>query len=159
LQVGADKVAVNTAAVEDPELIDQIARRFGSQSVIVSIDVRRRDDMVPEVWTHSGAVATGRSPVQLAQEAEARGAGEILLASIDRDGTMRGYDLIITEAVSAAVGIPVIASGGAGVYADMDGALRAGASAVAAASMFHFTQQTPLEAKRYLASCGHLVRL
>jgi len=160
LQVGADKVAVNTAAVENPAVIREMAQRFGSQCVVVSIDARRRADGTHEAYTHAGTVATGRDPVSLAQEVEALGAGEILLTSIERDGTMTGYDVELTRRVSEAVSIPVIASGGAGTYAHMAEVLRDGrASAVAAASMFHFTEQTPLEAKRYLREQGFRVRL
>lgn len=160
LQVGADKVAVNTVAVENPAVIRQMAQRFGSQCVVVSIDARRRADGTHEVCTHAGTVATGKDPVSLAREVEALGAGEILLTSIERDGMMTGYDVELTRRVSDAVSIPVIASGGAGTYAHMAEVLRDGrASAVAAASMFHFTEQTPLEAKRYLREQGFWVRL
>jgi len=159
LQVGADKISLNTAAVEQPQLIHQIAGRFGSQCVVVSIDARRTEAGY-EVFTHSGTRPTGRDPVQTARQAAELGAGEILLTSIDRDGTMNGYDLELVRAVSAAVPIPVIASGGAGNYQHMAEALRVGgANAVAAASIFHFTEQTPLEAKQYLASQGFRVRL
>jgi cyclase len=160
LQVGADKVVINTAAVEMPELIADVAKRFGSQCVIVSIDARQQAKGTYEACTHSGTVSTGRDPVSLARKAEEMGAGEILITSIERDGTMRGYDLDLTQRVSEAVSVPVIASGGAGSYEDMAQALRVGkASAVAAASIFHFTQQTPLEAKRYLREQGLRVRL
>ena len=160
LQVGADKVAINTVAVEDPGIIREMARRFGSQCVVVSIDARRRTDGTHEVYTHSGTVATGRDPVSLAQEVETLGAGEVLLTSVERDGTMTGYDIVLTRRVCDAVSIPVIASGGAGTYAHMAEVLRDGkASAVAAASMFHFTEQTPLEAKHYLREQGFRVRL
>ena len=160
LKVGADKVAVNTAAVESPDLIRQIASRFGSQCVVVSIDFRRRPDGSAEAWTRSGTQGTGRDPVELARQAEKSGAGEILLTSIERDGTLGGYDVDAIRRVSEAVGIPVIASGGCGSYEHMESALRQGkASAVAAAAMFHFTQQTPLEAKQYLKSRGFAVRL
>jgi len=160
LQVGADKVVVNTAAVETPGLIRQIAHRFGSQCLIVSIDARRHPDGRYEAYTHSGTQATGRDPVDLAREAESQGAGEILITAIEHDGTMMGYDLVLTRQVSGAVSVPVIASGGAGTYEHMAQALRVGrASAVAAASMFHFTEQTPLEAKHYLRGQGFRVRL
>jgi len=159
LQVGADKVAVNTAAVERPELVREISERFGSQCCIVSIDARRRADGGFEVFTHSGRRATGLDPVALARRVEADGAGEILLTAIDRDGGMKGYDVALTRAVAEAVSIPVIASGGAGSYAHMADALSEGkASAVAAASIFHFTEQTPLEAKHYLKAQGFPVR-
>jgi cyclase len=160
LRVGADKVAINTAAVENPELIQQVARRFGAQCAVVSIDARRHQDGTYEVFTRSGTMPTGKDPVELAREVEAFGAGEILLTSIDRDGTMSGYDIELNRRVSEAVGIPVIASGGAGSYEDMVQVLQeTRILAVAAASIFHFTQQTPLEAKKYLRSQGFRVRL
>ncbi len=160
LGVGADKVAVNTAAVEAEGLIGDIARRFGSQCVVVSIDFRLHADGRREVFTRSGTQATGLDPAQLARRAEELGAGEILLTSIDRDGTMAGYDVDAIRQVADAVSIPVIASGGAGEYAHMLRAVSEGhASAVAAASIFHFTQQTPVEAKKYLAAGGLPVRL
>jgi cyclase len=160
LQVGADKVAINTAAVDTPSLIAEIASRFGSQCVVVSIDVRRRPEGGAEVYTRSGTRATGLDPVELALRAEAQGAGEILLCSIERDGTLRGYDVEVIRRVSSAVRIPVIASGGCGSYEHMELALREGkATAIAAAAMFHFTEQTPLEAKRYLRQKGYAVRL
>lgn len=160
LQVGADKVAINTAAVETPEVIRQVADRFGSQCVVASIDARARADGGYEVYSRAGTVATGKDPVWLAKELEALGAGEILLTSIDRDGTMTGYDVELVQRVAGAVSIPVIASGGAGTYAHMAEVLKDGrASAVAAASIFHFTEQTPLEAKRYLRAQGFSVRL
>jgi cyclase len=160
LQVGADKIALNTAAIETPELVRQLAERFGSQCVVVSIDARRKADGTHEVFSHSGTRPTGRAPAELARQLESLGAGEILLTSIDRDGTLEGYDLELIRGVSAAVSIPVIASGGAGSYQHMADALTVGgASAVAAAAMFHFTEQTPLEAKRYLASVGLRVRV
>jgi imidazole glycerol-phosphate synthase subunit HisF len=160
LEVGADKVAINTAAVEEPDLIRRVAERFGAQCVVASIDVRRHSHGACEVYTRSGSHATGRDPVALAREVEMLGAGEILLTSIDRDGTMTGYDIPLTRSVSQAVSIPVIASGGAGTYEHLRSALaEGGAAAVAASSVFHFTQQTPLEAKRFLADHGVCVRL
>jgi cyclase len=127
--------------------------------VVISIDVRQREDGEYECYSHSGTRAVGKEPVTWAIEMERAGAGEILLTSIDRDGTMRGYDLELLRRVSSAVTIPVIASGGAGNYEHMFEALsKGGASAVAAASIFHFTQQTPLEAKKYLAFQGLPVR-
>lgn len=160
LQVGADKIAINTAAIEIPKLIRQTAGQFGSQCVVVSIDCKRHTNGTYEVYTHSGTAPTGRDPVSLAQEVESLGAGEILLTSIDRDGTMEGYDIDLTIRVSEAVAIPVIASGGAGNFEHMFEVLKkAKAAAVAAASIFHFTQQTPLEAKHYLKKKGVNVRL
>ncbi len=159
LQVGADKVVVNTAAVERPALVSEIAAKFGSQCVVVAIDARRRDGGW-EVWTHAGTRRTGLSPVTVAVGAAAAGAGEILITSIDRDGTMAGYDVELIRSVADAVAVPVIASGGAGNYGHMLQALtEAHASALAAASMFHFTQQTPREAKEYLRDRGVPVRL
>ena len=160
LQVGADKVAINTALVEIPELVQEAATQFGSQCVVASIDARRQADGVYQVYIRSGTVPTSKHPISLAREAEALGAGEILLTAIDRDGTMEGYDIELTKLVSEAVTVPVIASGGAGNYEHMAEVLQKGnASAVAAASIFHFTQQTPLEAKRYLQERGVNVRL
>ena len=160
LRAGADKVALNTAAAARPSLIREASEQFGSQCVVVSIDARRRADGSYETMTHAGKVATGIDPVTSAKNAEALGAGEILLTSIDRDGTMSGYDTALVAAVASSVGIPVIASGGAGTFEHMAVVLRDGqASAVAAASMFHFTEQTPLEAKRYLKAHGFSVRM
>ena len=142
------------------EIIAQIAERFGAQCAVVSIDVRRGDDGKTEVFTRSGTQATGKGPIERARDVERLGAGEILLTSINRDGTLTGYDVDLIRDVAAAVSIPVIASGGAGNYEHMAAALReGGASAVAAASMFHFTEQTPLGAKKYLRDAGFHVRL
>jgi cyclase len=158
LNSGADKVTVNTFAYEKPRLISEIANRHGSQCVVACIDVRS----IGSSWScfsSSGQVETKRNPVQWAVELQDRGAGEILLTSIDRDGTMMGYDIPLVEAVVSAVQIPVIASGGAGTYKDMiDVVKHAGASAVAAASMFHFTEQTPAEAKTAMRMAGIPVR-
>jgi cyclase len=160
LQVGADKVVLNTAAVETPDLIQQISNKFGSQCVVVSIDARRNDKGEYKVYTHSGKQETNENPVQIAKHSEMLGAGEIIITSIDRDGTMTGYDINLTKQINDAVSIPVIASGGAGCYEDMAQVLKdCQVSAVAAASIFHFTQQTPLEAKRYLKNSGFNVRL
>jgi cyclase len=159
LRSGADKVSINTAGLESPELMTQAADLYGSQCVVASIDVGSvsGDD---RVFTHCGRRATQWEPTRWAREAEARGAGEILLTSIDRDGTMTGYDLDLLRRVTAAVRIPVIASGGCGNFDHMHQAVEVGgASAVAAASIFHFTEQTPAEAKAYLASKGVAVRM
>jgi len=159
LAVGADKVAINSAAIDTPELIRDSAREFGAQCVVVSIDVRRDSSDKAQVFTGCGTQATGRDPVEWAKTVAALGAGEILLASVERDGTMTGYDVGLVRDVAAAVDIPVIASGGCGTYqhmADILGGTRA--SAVAAAAMFHFTEQTPREAKAYLAERGFPVR-
>ena len=161
LRVGADKVAINSAAYERPTLIREAADRFGTQCVVASIDVRRREsDGSYECFSHCGSRATGREVVAWAKELERLGAGEILLTSVERDGTMSGYDIDLVRRVASNVGIPVIASGGAGSYEHMRAAIvEGGAAAVAAASMFQFTEQTPLEAKRYLASKGIPARL
>jgi cyclase len=158
LRAGADKVAVNTAAYASPELVSEIASRHGSQCVVASIDVRSRDSGWA-CFSHAGKHATGREAVAWARELEDRGAGEILITSIDRDGTMQGYDLALIESIVSAVNIPVIASGGAGNYQHMvQAVIQAGATAVAAASIFHFTEQTPAGAKAALAAAGVQVR-
>lgn len=158
LRAGADKVAVNTAAYVHPDLVNEIARRHGAQCVVASIDVRTIDGGWA-CFSHAGQRATGRTAVAWARELEDRGSGEILITSIDRDGTMQGYDLPLIEAVASAVKIPVIASGGAGNYQHMvEAVTNAGASAVAAASMFHFTEQTPANAKAALIAAGVPVR-
>ncbi len=158
LRAGADKVCINSAAYEYPELINEGARRFGAQCVVGSIDVRS-DGKGWRCYSHCGTRDTGRNAVDWAQELVARGAGEILLTSIDRDGTMAGYDLGLIAQIAQAVNVPVVASGGAGNYEHMRQAIQeAGASAVAAASMFHFTEQTPAEAKKALSAAGIAVR-
>lgn len=160
LAVGADKVALNTAVLERPKLIEDAARQYGSQCIVVSIDVLRHADGKVEVIGKCGAERTGRDPVEWAKEVEANGAGEILLTSVDRDGTFEGYDVPLTRAVAEAVKIPVIASGGCGKYAHMAEVLKDGkATAVAAASIFHFTEQTPREAKLFLKAQGLNVRV
>jgi cyclase len=158
LRAGADKVGVNTAAVARPELVTEMAGEFGAQCVVVAIDARRRDGGW-EVFTHGGRTPTGRDALAWAVECEARGAGEILLTSMDRDGTRDGYDLELTRAVTDACGVPVIASGGVGTLDHLaDGALEGGADAVLAASIFHFGQHTVREAKEHLAARGVTVR-
>ena len=160
LSVGADKVAINSAAIDTPELIRDGAREFGSQCIVISIDVRRGSDGRAETVTQCGRHPTGRDPVEWAKEVEHLGAGEILLTSVERDGTMQGYDIDLVRDVTAAVNIPVIASGGCGNYAHMANVLtQTRASAIAAASIFHFTEQTPREAKKFLAERGFRVRL
>ncbi|MBK8161273.1 MAG: imidazole glycerol phosphate synthase subunit HisF [Rhodospirillaceae bacterium] len=160
LAVGADKVAINTAALLRPQLIRSGAMRYGSQCIVISIDVLRHPDGRTEVMSHCGKMPTGRDPVEWAKEAEEMGAGEILLTSVDRDGTFSGYDVALTRQVVNAVKIPVIASGGCGSYQHMAEVLVEGkAAAVAAASIFHFTEQTPKEAKQFLKEQGFNVRL
>jgi cyclase len=160
LGAGADKVAVNTAALADPDLVRRAADHFGSQCVVVAIDARRTESAASgwEVYTHGGRKPAGIDAVGWARRAEALGAGEILLTSMDKDGTRDGYDLPLLNAVAAEVRIPVIASGGAGALEHLDAALAAGAHAVLAASIFHFGEYTLAEARRYLAARGHPVR-
>lgn len=158
LRAGADKVCINTAAYTKPSLIDEIAAGFGVQCVVASVDVRAENEGW-RCYSHAGTQPTERDVVAWARELEDRGAGEILVTSIERDGTMEGYDLDLIEAVASSVKIPVIASGGAGNYGHMvDAVQQAGASAVAAASIFHFTEQTPAGAKAALAEAGVAVR-
>lgn len=159
LHSGADKVSINTAAYADPDIINIASAKFGAQCIVASIDVRCADDGSYHCYSHSGTLDTGRHPVEWAKELVSRGAGEILLTSIDRDGTMQGYDLQLTEQVAKSVDVPVIASGGAGNYQHMiDVVLQAGASAVAAASIFHFTEQTPAGAKQAMQLAGIPIR-
>jgi cyclase len=160
LMAGADKTAVNTAAVLRPEIIDEGAKRFGCQCIVVAIDARQSSPGRWDVLTHGGRRSTGLDAVAWAREAEERGAGEILLTSHDRDGTRDGYDLDLTRAVSEAVRIPVIASGGAGTLHHLYEGLTAGAAdAVLAASIFHYQEYTIRQAKEYLAERGVPVRL
>ena len=160
LHAGADKVSVNTAAVQRPELIAEIAEVFGSQCVVVAIDAKaRRDGPGWEVYLHGGRTPTGRDVVAWAREAVDFGAGEILLTSMDRDGTRDGFDLALTRAVAEAVPVPVIASGGVGSLGDLaDGVIDGMADAVLAASIFHFGEHTIAEAKTELAERGIPVR-
>jgi cyclase len=159
LRAGADKVSLNTAAVARPALIAEAAERFGSQCIVVAIDARRSPGGF-EVLTHGGRRPAGRQAVAWAQEATARGAGEILLTSMDRDGTRDGYDLELTAAVARAVTVPVIASGGVGRLEHLhDGLTRGQAAAALAASIFHFGTHTVVEAKAYLKTRGVPVRI
>lgn len=156
---GADKVSLNTAAVQMPSLITQLAEHYGSQAVVVAIDAKRVGAHW-EVFTHSGRTPTGLDAVKWAEEVARLGAGEILLTSMDRDGTQQGYDLELLRAVATAVSIPVIASGGAGNLGHLYEAFSEGkADAVLAASMFHYRQYSIIEAKRYLQHRGIAVRL
>ncbi|MGH7828129.1 MAG: imidazole glycerol phosphate synthase subunit HisF [Candidatus Binatia bacterium] len=159
LQAGADKVSINTGAVTRPEFVREAAERFGSQCVVVAIDAKRVNDHW-EVFTHGGRYATGIDACDWAQRMEGYGAGEILLTSMDRDGTKEGYDLDLTRAVSDHVGIPVIASGGVGVLEHIyEGLTRGGASAALAASIFHYREYSISECKNYLRGRGIPVRL
>ena len=159
LMVGADKVVVNSQAVVTPDLISAIANQFGAQSIVVSIDARKTKSGDYEIYTHAGKTPTGLCPKDMSRCAQEAGAGEILITSIDNDGTMEGYDLTLIEEISRTVSIPVIASGGAGKKGDFSDALRCGASALAAASIFHFTEQTPLEIKHHLKDQRFPVRV
>ncbi len=155
LNAGADKVSINTAAVEVPGLVQEAARRFGSQAIVVAIDARARAAGGWEVYTHGGRKARGLDAVEWAAAVAARGAGEILLTSMDRDGTKSGFDLELTRAVAEAVPVPVIASGGVGSLEHLAlGIERGRADAVLAASVFHFGEITIPEAKRFLAARG-----
>lgn len=151
LASGADKVSINTAAVERPEVLDELASRFGCQCTVLALDAARNQDNGWEVVTRSGAERTGKDAIAWAREAVDRGAGEILLTSWDRDGTKSGYDRELLRAVSDAVTVPVIASGGAATPQHLLDALRAGAHAVLAASIFHFGEYTVNEIKKFLS--------
>jgi imidazole glycerol-phosphate synthase subunit HisF len=161
LNAGADKVSLNTAAIKNPEFIREAARKFGNQCIVVALDAKREPDGKSwQIYTHGGRNATGLDALEWAQRAVALGAGEIMLNSIDRDGTKAGYDIELTRAVSDAVEVPVIASGGAGSLEDIGAALDEGhASAVVVASIFHFGTYTVPQAKQYLATRGVPVRL
>ena len=165
LDAGADKISVNSAALERPELLNELASVFGAQCVVLAIDAKARPTSEGdggqagwEAYLAGGRTATGRDVVEWAREAVERGAGEILLTSMDRDGTSDGYDLPLTAAVSEAVSVPVIASGGAGELEHLVQALAAGADAVLCASIFHYGRHTVAEAKAHLAAAGIPVR-
>jgi imidazole glycerol-phosphate synthase subunit HisF len=153
LLAGADKVSVNTAAVKSPELVRDLAERFGSQCIVVAIDAKRVGDSW-QIFTHGGREPTGLDAIAFAEQVTALGAGEILLTSMDRDGTKSGFDLELTQAVASAVRVPVIASGGVGSLDDLVDGVRAGASAVLAASIFHFGTYNIAQAKAHMAAAG-----
>ncbi len=160
LNAGADKISINTAAIQNPQLIADAAARFGSQCIVVAIDARRRDAGGWDVYTHGGRTPAAIDAVEWAKRAESLGAGEILLTSMDRDGTRAGFDLELTRAVADAVGIPVIASGGVGSLEHLAEGITVGrADAVLAASIFHFGEFTVLQAKAYLAARGIPMRI
>lgn len=159
LRAGADKVSLNTPALKNPELITQGARIFGSQCIVVAIDAKRTAPGRYEAYVNGGRVNTGKDVLEWAREAEALGAGEILLTSMDRDGTKDGYELELTRLVSDAVSIPVIASGGVGTLEHLyEGLTAGGASAALAASIFHYGTYTVAEAKEYLKGKGVAIR-
>ena len=159
IDAGADKVSINSAALSDPPLVTRLAERYGSQAVVVAIDAKRNGDRF-DVYARSGKQASGRDAVEWAQEAESRGAGEILLTSIDRDGTRAGFDCPMTAAVSTAVSIPVIASGGAGSFDHFLDVFTAGrADAALAASVFHYSEHAVSELKQFLHARGVPMRL
>jgi imidazole glycerol-phosphate synthase subunit HisF len=159
LRAGADKVSFNTAAVNDPDLVHAAAQEYGAQCIVVAIDARVRPDGGWEVVTHGGRTPTGLDALEWAQRVCELGAGEILLTSMDRDGTKAGYDIALLQAMGHAVDVPIIASGGVGTLEHLyEGAAAGGAGAVLAASIFHFGQHTVREAKAYLADRGLVVR-
>ena len=160
LQSGADKVSFNSAAVSNPKVISEAAVRFGQQCIVVAIDAKTTSEGTWEIFTHGGTRSTGIDAVLFAKEMEKRGAGEILLTAMDNDGTKKGYNISLTRAISDAVKIPVIASGGVGnLQHFVDGVKDGHASAVLAASIFHFGNYTITEAKQYMKKAGIPVRL
>jgi len=160
LNAGADKVGINTSAVTNPQLVEDAASKYGSQCIVVAIDAKRAGEGKWEVFTHGGRNATGLDAIEWARKMAQLGAGEILLTSMDRDGTRSGFDLALTRAVSEAVAIPVIASGGVGGLQDLaDGIKQGKADAVLAASIFHYGQHTVQEAKRFMADQNIPMRL
>ena len=158
LDAGADKVSVNSAALARPELLDELAGTFGAQCVVLAIDAKAHATDGWEAYVAGGRTPTGRDAVAWAREGSERGAGEILLTSMDRDGTNAGYDLALTAAVAGAVTVPVIASGGAGELSHLSDAVEAGADAVLCASIFHYGDHTVAEVKEHLACAGVAVR-
>jgi imidazole glycerol-phosphate synthase subunit HisF len=160
LLAGADKTAINTAAVRDPDFVRRAAEKFGSQCVVVAIDAKRSGDGAWEIFTHGGREPTGLDAVAFSKRVAELGAGELLVTSMDKDGTRSGYDLALTRAIADAVAIPVVASGGVGGLDDLVAGVRdGGASAVLAASIFHFGEHTVAEAKAHMARAGLAVRL
>ena len=160
LLAGADKVSINTAAIKNPDLIKESSNKFGSQCIVVAIDAKKTNDNTWEVFTHGGRQPTQLNALNFAKLAEENGAGEILLTSMDRDGTKEGYDIELTKTISSSLNIPVIASGGVGTLKHLkDGIVEGGSSAVLAASIFHFGEYSIQEAKEYLKKENVPVRL
>ena len=160
LNAGADKISVNSTAVANPQMVQDAAHKFGSQCIVVAIDAKKSGDGKWEVFTHGGRKPTGLDVVEWAKKMESIGVGEVLLTSMDRDGTKSGFDLELTRAVSDAVSIPVIASGGVGGLQDLADGIKLGkADAVLAASIFHYGQHTVQEAKRFMSEQGIPMRL
>lgn len=160
LNAGADKISVNSTAVANPQMVQEAAHKYGSQCMVVAIDAKKCGDGKWEVFTHGGRKPTGLDVVEWAKKMESLGVGEVLLTSMDRDGTKSGFDLELTRAVSEAVSIPVIASGGVGSLQDLADGIKIGkADAVLAASIFHYGQHTVQEAKRFMAEQGIPMRL
>jgi cyclase len=154
LKCGADKVSINSAAIKNPDLISQASNKFGAQCVVVAIDAKKNSSGNFEIFTHGGKKPTGIEAIEWAKKVESLGAGEILLTSMDRDGTKAGYDLDLIEKITSHVSIPVIASGGVGTLEHLHEGLRAGASAILAASIFHFKTFSIHQAKEFLAEKG-----
>ena len=155
---GADKVSINTAAVQNPEVVDESSKKFGSQCIVVAIDAKKNGDKW-EIFTHGGKNETGINAIEFAKKMEDSGAGELLVTSMDRDGTQVGYDIELMKTISESVNIPVIASGGVGTLDHLVDGIKSGASAVLAASIFHYGTYSVNEAKQYLASKDIPVRI
>ena len=158
LNCGADKVSINTAAVEDPNVVIQSSKKFGSQCIVVAIDAKKNDDGW-EIFTHGGRNPTGINALGFASKMEKCGAGELLVTSMDKDGTQSGYDIELMQKISSSVNIPVIASGGVGTLDHLVDGIKSGASAVLAASIFHYGTHSVKEAKQYLSSKDIPVRI
>ncbi|HSY28090.1 MAG TPA: imidazole glycerol phosphate synthase subunit HisF, partial [Burkholderiaceae bacterium] len=160
LNAGADKISINSAAISNPQLVYDVAQKYGSQCIVVAIDAKKTAENKWEVFSHGGRKATGLDVIEWAQKMEQLGVGEILLTSMDRDGTKSGFDLALTRAVSDAISVPVVASGGVGGLQDLaDGVKLGRADAVLAASIFHYGEHTVQEAKRFMAQQGIPMRL
>ena len=158
LNCGADKVSINTAAVQNPNVVEESSKKFGSQCIVVAIDAKKKGD-IWEIFTHGGRKETGINAIEFAFNMEKSGAGELLVTSMDKDGTQSGYDIELMKTISESVNIPVIASGGVGTLDHLVDGIKSGASAVLAASIFHYGTYSVNEAKQYLASKDIPVRI